>query len=350
MLPMSRFIAACRGEPVDCTPVWLMRQAGRYLPEYREVRKETSFLGLCKTPDLACEVTLQPLRRFELDAGIIFSDILVPVEAMGMELRFDDGAGPRLPDPIRAPADVDKIFEPDPVETMGFVMDAIRLFCKARPQTPLIGFAGAPFTLASYMIEGRGSRNYEHCKRFMFEHPKAWRKLGEKLARTVANHLLAQAEAGCQALQLFDSWAGHLSPDDYKTFALPYTLEIIDRIKKAGVPIILFAKGVHGCWDELSHSGADVLGIDWTVPLDQVREVTGNRVVLQGNLDPLALIAPAERIERQVQRIVNEAQGCKGHIFNLGHGILKFTPPESVGVLVEAVHRHGANRVPESLR
>ena len=348
---MSRFISACRGEPVDRTPIWLMRQAGRYLPEYQAVRKTTTFLGLCKNPDLAAEVTLQPLRRYGLDAGIIFSDILIPVEAMGMELVFDDGAGPRLPTPIASEADVDKLIVPDPVDSMGFVMDAIRKVCEAVPETPLIGFAGAPFTLAAYMIEGKGSRTYQNAKTFAYEHPRVWRKMLEKITSTVSNHLLAQVEAGAQAVQLFDSWAGHLSPDDYRTFALPYTLEIIDRVKsKTDAPFILFAKGVHACLDELSVSGVDVLGIDWTMPLDRARELTQNRVALQGNLDPSTLLGPIERIERQVQRVLNEAQGCKGHVFNLGHGIMKETKPEAMAALVDVVKREGRNRVPPELR
>ena len=346
----SRFIRACRGQTVDTTPVWIMRQAGRYLPEYREVRAKTTFLGLCKDPELASEVTLQPLRRFPLDAGIIFSDILIPVEAMGMELHFDDGAGPRLANPLTSQADVDKLSVPDPVAKMGFVMDAIRAVREAKPETPLIGFAGAPFTLASYMIEGKGSRDFKNAKCFMFRSPRTWRGLLEKVAKTVAAHLLAQVEAGCSAVQIFDSWAGHLSPDDYLTYALPYTVEIIDQLKPKGVPIILFAKGVHACLPQLSRSGADVLGIDWTTPLDVARERTGNAVSLQGNMDPMALLAgPVQRIERQVQRVLNEARGCRGHIFNLGHGIIKDTDPAHVAALVDVVHREGASRVPPDL-
>ncbi len=327
-----------------------MRQAGRYLPEYREIRAKTTFLGLCKTPDLAAEVTLQPLRRFPLDAGIIFSDILIPVEAMGMELHFDDGAGPRLADPIASAADIDRLNVADPLETMGFVMDAIRLVREAKPETPLLGFAGAPFTLASYMIEGKGSRIFKASKCFMYQEPKAWRTLLDKLAKTVAAHLLAQIEAGASAVQIFDSWAGHLSPDDYLTFALPYTIQIIDQLKPAGVPIILFAKGVHACLPQLARSGADVLGIDWTMPLDRARELTENKVTLQGNLDPMTVVAgPLPRIERQVQRVLNEARGCKGHVFNLGHGIDKETNPDHVAALVDVVHREGVSRLPPDL-
>lgn len=343
-----RFIRACRGEPVDRTPIWVMRQAGRYLPEYREVRAKTSFLGLCKTPELAAEVTFQPIRRFGLDASIIFSDILIPVEAMGMELVFDEG--PSLPKPLTGAADIEKLRVPDPVETMGFVMDAIRIVRRGIPETPLIGFAGAPFTLASYMIEGGGSRNYERTKALMYSEPKVWRTLTRKLSATIAQHLAAQVEAGAQAVQLFDSWAGALSKDDFLSYALPSIVEIIDALKPLGVPIILFARGVHSAWDELSRCGADVLGVDWTTPLDHVVAAVNDRVSLQGNLDPVALFAPVQVIERQAQRVLNEARGARGHIFNLGHGILPKTPVEHMDALVQVVKREGVRRVPADLR
>ena len=343
----SLFLRACRGEPVERTPIWVMRQAGRYLPEYREVRGRTTFLGLCKSPDLAAEVTVQPIQRFGLDASIIFSDILVPVEAMGMVLEFDEG--PSLPKPLSSAADVEALHVPDPVETMGYVMDAIRLVKKAIPQTPLIGFAGAPFTLASYMIEGGGSKNYEKTKTLMHSDPRTWRLLSMKLSDTIARHLAAQVEAGAQAVQIFDSWAGALSRDDYLSYALPATVEIIDALKPHGVPIILFARGVHSAWEELSLSGADVLGVDWTSPLDQVIAATKGRVSLQGNLDPVALFSPIQVIERQAQRVLNEARGARGHIFNLGHGILPKTPVEHMDALVKCVQREGVRRVPADL-
>jgi uroporphyrinogen decarboxylase len=344
----SRFVRACRGQPVDRTPIWVMRQAGRYLPEYREVRAKTTFLGLCKTPELAAEVTVQPIQRYGFDAGIIFSDILVPVEAMGMELVFDEG--PHLPTPLTGRADVEKLIVPDPTAAMPYVMDAIRLFIRALPGTPLIGFAGAPFTLASYMIEGGGSRSFEKTKRFMYEDPQLWRLLSTKLAHTIAAHLTAQVEAGCAAVQIFDSWGGALSPNDYQDFALPYLVEIIDRIKPLGVPIILFAKGVHALWGPLSRTGADVLGVDWTSSLDDVARQVEDRVSLQGNLDPVTLLAPIPTIERQAQRVLNEARAARGHVFNLGHGILPPTPPEHLGALVDVVRREGVSRVPAALR
>ena len=343
------FLRACRGEPVERTPIWVMRQAGRYLPEYRDVRAQTTFLGLCKTPELAAEVTFQPIRRYALDAAIIFSDILVPVEAMGIPLDYQPG--PVLGKTIKTADDVEALRIPDPVSDMGFVMDGIRTFVNGMPETPLIGFAGAPFTLGAYMIEGAGSKNYADTKRFLYEQPKVARALLSKLSRTVADHLVAQAEAGCRALQLFDSWAGYLSRDDYLEFALPYTIDIVESVKKAkpDVPMIVFPKGVPSCFDELSSIGADVLGVDWTMPLDEVGRRTGGKMVLQGNLDPCVLFGPKQNIERQVQRVLNEARDLKGHIFNLGHGILPQTDPEHMGALVESVKRLGVNRVPQEL-
>lgn len=338
------FLRACRGEPVERTPLWVMRQAGRYLPEYREVREKTTFLGLCKTPELAAEVTFQPIRRYNLDAAIIFSDILVPVEAMGVQLDFNPA--PVLATKVRTEADVDRLIVPDPVKSMGYVMESIRIFRSGMPKTPLIGFAGAPFTLMAYLVEGGGSKSYSQAKQFCYEHPKLARKLLEKLAETISAHLIAQVEAGCQAVQIFDSWAGHLSKDDYLTFGLTPTLRIVEALKKKNVPIIVFAKGAHAALPELSQSGADVLGVDWTTPLDLARQLTSDRVVLQGNLDPSVLLGPIENIQTQVQRILNEAQGGKGHVFNLGHGILPETKPEHMGALVEAVKRLGVRRVP----
>ncbi|MEM7678417.1 MAG: uroporphyrinogen decarboxylase [Myxococcota bacterium] len=343
------FLRACRGEAVERTPIWVMRQAGRYLPEYRDVRAKTSFLGLCKTPELAAEVTFQPIRRYGLDAAIIFSDILVPVEAMGIPLDYQPG--PVLGRTIKDAADVEMLKVPDPIRDMPYVMEAVKQFVAGMPDTPLIGFAGAPFTLAAYMIEGAGSKNYAETKRFLYQQPKVARQLLSKLAVTVANHLIAQAEAGCRALQLFDSWAGYLSRDDFLGFALPFIADIVERVKaaKPDVPMIVFAKGVSSCFDELCGIGADVLGVDWTLPLDEAGRRTGNKVVLQGNLDPCVLFAPIETIERQVQRVLNEARDLKGHVFNLGHGILPPTDPEHMGALVEAVKRLSVNRVPAGL-
>lgn len=338
----SLFVRACFSETVDRAPIWVMRQAGRYLPEYREVRSKVSFLELCKTPELAAEVTMQPIRRFGLDAAIIFSDILVPVQAMGLPLDFNPG--PVLSETVRTAEDVRRLKIPDPLTDMPFVGDAVRAFHAGMPEVPLIGFVGAPFTLAAYAIEGGGSKNFAETKKLLYQQPKVARDLLGKLAVTAANHLEAQVDAGCCAVQIFDSWAGQLSRDDYLDFALPYTIEIVERLKAKGVPVIVFAKGAHACLEELSQIGAHVLGVDWTMPLDVAAERTGNRVALQGNLDPCELLGTPERIERQVQRVLTEAQALKGHVFNLGHGILPMTPPEHMGVLVEAVKRMGKKR------
>ena len=319
-----------------------MRQAGRYLPDYREVRARTSFLELCKTPELAAEVTMQPIRRFGLDAAIIFSDILVPVEAMGIPLDFNPG--PILGEKVTSLEDVRRLSVPDPLTDMPFVPGAIRAFTEGMPEVPLIGFAGAPFTLAAYAIEGGGSKNFAETKKFIFQQPKVARELLAKLTDTVSAHLWAQVDAGCCAVQIFDSWAGQLSRDDYMDFALPYTIEIIERLTVKQVPIIVFAKGVHACYDELSKSGAHVLGVDWTIPLDVVGARVEGRVALQGNLDPCELLGTKERIERQVQRVLTEARDLPGHVFNLGHGILPMTPPDHMATLVDAVKRLGLRR------
>ncbi|MBX2812339.1 MAG: uroporphyrinogen decarboxylase [Myxococcales bacterium] len=338
----SLFIRSCYREPVERTPVWVMRQAGRYLPEYREVRAKSSFLELCKTPELAAEVTMQPIRRFGLDAAIIFSDILVPVEAMGIPLDFNPG--PILSKKVSTAEDVAQLKLPDPLTDMSYVPGAIRAFTSAMPEVPLIGFAGAPFTLAAYVIEGGGSKNFAETKKFLFQQPKVARELLAKLTDTVSAHLWAQVDAGCCAVQIFDSWAGQLSRDDYMDFALPYTIEIIERLKVKNVPVILFAKGVHACLPELARTGAHVLGIDWTLPLDVAVARTEGKVALQGNLDPCELLGPVERIERQVQRVLTEAKDAPGHIFNLGHGILPMTSPDHMGAFVEAVKRLGIRR------
>ncbi len=316
-----------------------MRQAGRYLPEYQAVRKKASFLDVCKSPELLAEVTLQPIRRYAFDAAIVFSDILIPVEAMGVGLDFDPG--PKLARTISTQADIDSLKRPDPVRDMGFVMDGIRVFRREAPDVPILGFAGAPFTLAAYMHEGETTRQFTRAKAWMFNHPKRARSLLARLRDAVSDHLVAQVEAGAAAVQIFDSWAGLLGRDDYLHFGLPFLIPIIDAVHQAGAPVILFAKGAHAVLDELSQSGADCLGIDWTLPLDDAHTRTHGRVSLQGNLDPVALFSPPERIEREVQRVITEAKGLPGHIFNLGHGILPGTPPEHLQVMVDAVRRMG---------
>ncbi len=321
-----------------------MRQAGRYLPEYREVRTRVSFMELCRNPELCAEVTLQPLDRFKLDAGIIFSDILVPVEAMGIGIDFNPG--PVLERKVSNAEDVARLRIPDPPADMPFVMEAIRMVKAARPQTPLLGFAGAPFTLAAYLIEGAGSKDFRATKTFLYTKPRVARDLLQRLTDTVSAHLLAQVDAGADAVQLFDSWAGSLSKSDFMDFSLPFLTEVVERVRPAGVPVIVFAKGAHASLDELSHIGADVLGVDWTTPLDVAGRQTGGRVALQGNLDPSVLFSSPERIEREVQRVLSEAKDLPGHVFNLGHGILPQTPVPHMEALVDAVHRLGRRRAP----
>lgn len=341
---MSLLVRALKREPVERTPIWVMRQAGRYLPEYQEVRSRVSFLELCKSPELVAEVTLQPIRRFGFDAAIVFSDILIPVEAMGIPLDFNPG--PQLSRVVSTDEDIARLRSPDPVKDMGFVLDGIKAFVAADPNTPILGFGGAPFTLASYMVEGTTSKNFVETKAWMFQNPKRARALLSKIRDVIADHLVAQVEAGAAAVQIFDSWAGILGRDDYLTFGLPYIVPIIERVKKTGAPVILFAKGAHSSFPELAQSGADALAVDWTTPMDVAHRMTKGQVALQGNLDPVALFGPAERVEREVQRIFTEAKDVEGHVFNLGHGILPKTPVENVDVLVDAVRRMGKKSAP----
>jgi uroporphyrinogen decarboxylase len=335
----DRFLRACRREPVDCTPVWFMRQAGRYLPEYQEVRAGHSILEVCKTPDLAVEVTLQPVRRFAVDAAIIFADILLPLEPMGLSLEFAAGEGPVIANPLRSAADIAAL-QPVRPDDLGFVLESIRQARAALDgQVPLIGFAGAPFTLASYAVEGGGSRNYIETKRLMYTQPEAWHDLMARLADAVAEFLLAQVAAGAQAVQVFDSWVGALSPDDYAEYAYPYTQRIFTALAGSGVPRIHFGTGAATLLPLMATAGCDVIGLDWRTPLDEGWAAAGADVAVQGNLDPVALFAPEHEIERRVLDVVKRADGRPGHIFNLGHGILPATPPEAVGFVTDLVHR-----------
>jgi len=343
MLTNDRFLRALRRQPVDRTPVWIMRQAGRYLPEYRAVREKVDFLTLCKTPELAAEVTIQPVDRLGVDAGIIFSDILIPVEALGMKLELGDH-GPKLHDPIRAPADVSRLHAFDPERETRSLMDAIRLTVKSLAgRVPLIGFCGAPFTLASYMIEGGSSKSYLTTKRFLYEQPKAAHELFGLLADTLGTYLAAQIRAGCSAAQIFDSWGGELSPHDYAVWGVPYLQRIAAAVKKEGAPLIMFATGSSGLLEVLKGVGADCYGVDWRIELDAARARLGPDVAVQGNLDPCALFLPAAELEARVQDILRRA-GPVGHVFNLGHGILPPTSPESAKLLVDLVHRHSERK------
>lgn len=331
---------AVRLEAVDATPIWLMRQAGRYMPEYRALREKHPFLEMVKTPELAAEVTLQPLNAFDLDAAIIFADILPPLEGMGMHLSFEAGDGPRLHDPIRSVADVDRLRTPPAEETLAFTLDAIRLVRKALDARalPLIGFSGAPFTLAAYAIEGGGSSTYHKAKSFMMREPQAWHRLMEKLSTVVGDYLVAQALAGANVLQLFDSWVGSLSPADYREFVLPHSRSAIETARRAGVPIIHFGTDTGGMLELICAAGGDVIGVDWRIELGTAWKRLGDGVGVQGNLDPAALLAPCDALRQRARRVLDEAGGRPGHIFNLGHGIHQDTPVDHVRKLVDFVH------------
>jgi len=332
-------IRSARGEVVERTPVWMMRQAGRYLPEYRAVRAQTDFLTLCKTPELAVEVSLQPYRILGVDAVIMFSDILIPVEAMGQEVRLTEQKGPELPDPIRTRQQVDKLVVPDPIEKTGFVMEIIKTLRKELDgAVPLIGFAGAPWTLAAYMIEGGGSRNYAQVKRMMYTEPTTFHALLDKIADTVILYLNAQIEAGAQVVQLFDSWAGELSPEDYTRFALPYEQKIFESVNRQAAPTILYINGSGTFLERMATCGADVLSIDWRVQLNEARKRVGDHLTLQGNLDPCILLSTPEIIKEQARKLI-EAAGGRRHILNLGHGILPMTPVENARAFVDAAKR-----------
>jgi uroporphyrinogen decarboxylase len=337
-----RFLDACARRSVDATPVWLMRQAGRYLPEYREIRDKLSFIEMCKRPDVACEVTLQPLRRFDLDAAIVFADILLPLEPMGIGFHFAPEGGPVIEKPIRSGRDVHGLRVIDPRVDLDYVMETLRLVRREIDgKTPLIGFAGAPYTLASYVIEGGHTRDYAHVKRLMLGDPVTFSRLMELLAEVVAGYLLAQIDAGAQAVQLFDSWVGWLGPFDYERLVLPHVRYVIDQVRGHGAPVIYFANGASGMLDLVSQAGADVYGVDWRIGLDHAWEQLGD-VAVQGNLDPLTLLGPTAAIEERVADVLRRAGGRPGHIFNLGHGLVPQIEPEHVRYLVDAVHRLSA--------
>ncbi len=332
------FLKACRGEKVPYTPVWIMRQAGRYLPEYQAVRAEVDFLTLCKTPGLAAKVTLQPVEKLGVDAAILFSDILIPVEAMGMHLEFSDRKGPVLGDPVRTKYGVDRLVIPDTEDSMPFVLEAIRIL-RSQLDVPLIGFSGAPFTLATYMIEGGSSKNFLNTKRMMFQKPGLFGLLVDKITTTVISYLISQIRAGAQAVQLFDTWAGTLAAGDYKEFVLPHVKRAVAELKKEGVPVIYFVNECASLLKEIKKTSADVIGIDWRIDLKDAIRGLGKKFAVQGNLDPCALFLPREKMEDKVKEILWKGEFAKGHIFNLGHGILPESPVENAVALVEAVHR-----------
>jgi uroporphyrinogen decarboxylase len=337
-----RFLKACRREPVDRTPVWMMRQAGRYLAEYRAIRADHTFLEMCRTPELAAEVTVQPLRRFDLDAAIIFADILLPLPGMGIELSFTKGEGPVIHNPVRSAADVAALTPLLPERDVPFLAEAIKIVrAEIEGRVPLIGFSGAPFTLASYIVEGGSSRSFVATKTLMYTEPRVWHGFLEKIADVISAYLAYQIDAGVQVVQLFDSWVGTLSPADYREFVLPYTQRVIESV--AGrVPVIHFGTDTTSLLPLMREAGGDVIGIDWRIDLAAAWEVLGPDVGVQGNLDPITLYAPPEVIEQRVQRVLDSAGGRPGHIFNLGHGILPTTPVDHAGFMIDAVHRLSA--------
>jgi uroporphyrinogen decarboxylase len=343
---VARFLNACRCQPSDATPVWFMRQAGRYMSEYRALREKYSILEMIKTPELACAVTMQPIRTLHVDAAIIFADILPPLEGMGLQLEFVKGEGPVIHNPIRSKADIEALRELNPQEHLRFTLEAIELARRELDplNIPLIGFGGAPFTLASYAIEGEGSRSYQRTKGLMMSDPTAWHLLMEKLSEVVGQFLLAQARAGAQALQLFDSWVGALSPADYREYVLPYSRRAIEIARQGNVPVIHFSTNTSSMLDLLQEAGGDVIGVDWRIDLDTAWRQLKPGTAIQGNLDPVALFAPWPEVEKRAKQILDQAAGRPGHIFNLGHGILPQTPVDTVRRLADFVHEYSATR------
>jgi uroporphyrinogen decarboxylase len=347
-LKNDRFLRALLRQPVDVTPVWMMRQAGRYLPEYRATRKKAgSFMDLCMNPELACEVTIQPLERYPLDAAILFSDILTIPDAMGLELRFVQGEGPVFDKPIRTAADVDAIGVPDPEDELKYVMDAVRTIRQElNGRVPLIGFSGSPWTLATYMVEGGSTKEFGKVKGMMFDEPLVMHKLLDTLAQSVTSYLNAQIAAGAQAVMVFDTWGGVLTPRDYKEFSLRYMQQIVSGLNRESegrpVPVILFSKGASGWLEAMAETGCDALGVDWTLDLADARRRVGDKVALQGNMDPSILYAKPERIVAEVKTILESYGQGNGHVFNLGHGIHQHIDPDHVDAFINAVHEHSA--------
>ena len=340
----SPFMRACRREPTDYTPVWLMRQAGRYMAEYRQVRAQTTFLELCKNPQLCSEVMVTAVRRLGVDAAIIFSDLLPILEPMGLELEFAHGEGPVIHNPVREPLDVDRVLELESVNSLDFVMETVRQTrCDLPDEIPLIGFAGAPFTLASYTIEGGSSRNYLHTKTLMYRDGGAWQTLMERFVRAITRYLNAQIAAGAQCVQLFDSWVGCLGPDDYRRYVLPYVKQIIAGLTP-GTPVINFATGNPALLPQLAEAGSAVVGVDWRVRLDDAWQTIGHHKAIQGNLDPTTLLADPAMIRTRAREVLQQAASRPGHIFNLGHGVLQQTPVEHAIALVDAVHELSARK------
>ena len=333
-----RFLKACRGVPVDKTPVWFMRQAGRYMKVYRDLKEKYTILEMCKTPELACEVSMQPLNVLEVDAAIIFADILLPLEPMGTGLEFSAGDGPVIPRPVRDKKAVENLLEVNAEEQLGFVGDAIKLVRKEIDgKIPLIGFAGAPFTLCSYMIEGGKSRDFTTTKMMMYDATDGWNLLMDKVCTILVNYLKMQVDAGAQAIQIFDSWVGCLNPHDYQKYIMPHLKRVFNGLKDLGVPLINFSTGTSTILNLVQQSGGDVVSFDWRIEIDEARKILGPEQPVQGNLDPVTLFAPLPIIRERVHDILRRA-GPRGHIFNLGHGILQHTPVDHVKAVAEMVH------------
>lgn len=348
ILKNDRYIRALLKQPVDTTPIWIMRQAGRYLPEYRELRKQAgSFMDLCKNPELACEVTLQPLRRFDLDAAILFSDILTIPDAMGLGLYFAEGEGPKFEKPVRSLAEVEKLGVPDPEQELSYVTDAVRTIRQALDgSVPLIGFSGSPWTLATYMVEGGTSKDFSKVKGMLYSNPGALHLLLDKLADSVIAYLNAQIAAGAQSVMIFDTWGGVLSPHIYQEFSLSYMAKIVDGLQReyegSQIPVTLFTKNGARWAKSIAATGCDAIGVDWTADLAEVRGNVGDQVALQGNMDPSVLYADPDTIRAEVSRVLADfGSGSTGHVFNLGHGIHQHINPDNVKVLVDSVHELG---------
>src|SRR3954462_210188 len=340
--PDSRFVRACKRLPVDTTPLWFMRQAGRYMPEYRAVRREHSILEICKTPKLAAEVTIAAAEKLGVDAAIIFADLLLPLEVMGMPFHFAAGEGPVVEKPLRSADDITKLRD-DGAAGLGYVAESVRLVAKHfASRVPVIGFCGAPFTLASYMIEGGGSRNYIETKKMMYNAPEAWDVLMRKLVRVLGVYAAEQVKAGADVLQVFDSWVGCLSVEDYQRHVLPHSTALIQQLKNTGAPVVYFGTNTATLLTSMQETGADVIGLDWRIPLDEGWAKLAQKCAVQGNLDPVALFASWEHVSSATEDILRRAGGRSGHIFNLGHGILPETPEQNVKMLVEFVHERAA--------
>jgi len=343
-LKNDRFLKALLRQPVDATPVWMMRQAGRYLPEYKATRKKAgSFMDLCMNPELACEVTIQPLERYALDAAILFSDILTIPDAMGLGLYFAEGEGPKFTNPVRTAVDVQKLGVPDPEGELKYVMDAVRVIRRELDgRVPLIGFSGSPWTLATYMVEGSSTKEFGKVKGMMFDQPQTMHKLLDTLAQSVITYLNAQIAAGAQAVMVFDTWGGVLTPRDYKEFSLCYMQRIVEGINRnvdgQTIPVVLFSKGAGQWLNAMADTGCDALGVDWTMDLADARAQVGDRVALQGNMDPCILYSSEERIREEVKTVLASYGEGNGHVFNLGHGIHQHIDPERVGVFIDSVH------------